>query len=119
MDIRDFNRRWLQAWGDKSIAGVLSFYHPDCRYFDSEVADGLSGTAALEAHLQQMFAKLPEWQYQPDAVWPIEGGFCGRWYLDLGRGADAMRLRGFDFVQLQGDRIIFNEVYTHALPAGG
>ena len=35
--------------------------------------------------------------YTPDEVWPIPGGFCGRWYCEMeGVG----RLRGFDLVLL-------------------
>ncbi|GGE07388.1 hypothetical protein GCM10011529_12260 [Polymorphobacter glacialis] len=51
--------------------------------------------------------------YVPDKTWPIEGGFCGRWYCDM---PGAGRLRGFDLVLLSGDRIALNEVYTHLIP---
>jgi hypothetical protein len=50
-------------------------------------------------------------------VWDVDGGYCGRWYLDAGEGEAAMRMRGFDFVQMRDGRISFNEVYTHTLPA--
>ncbi len=52
--------------------------------------------------------------YTPDEVWPIEGGFCGRWYCAIAGGA---RMRGFDLVILDGDRIALNEVYVHPLSA--
>lgn len=51
--------------------------------------------------------------YTPDETWPIPGGFCGRWYCDVAGGG---RLRGFDMVLLDGDRISHNEVYVHQLP---
>ncbi len=116
MDIADFNRRWLQEWTNKSVAGVASFYHPDVTYFDENVPAGLQGKAALEAYLPLVFAQVPDWVYFPDEVWSVENGFCGRWYMDLGTAPDIMKLRGFDFVLLKDDLIIFNEVYTHRFP---
>lgn len=118
MDVADFNRRWLQAWTDKSVDGVMAFYHPDITYFDENVPNGLQGGEALRAYLPQVFASVPEWDYQPEEVWEIEGGFCGRWYMDLGTGDQAMRLRGFDQVLIKDGLIVHNEVYTHRLNAG-
>ena len=73
--------------------------------------------AALRAYLTQLFAATPPMTYQPEAVWPIEGGFCGRWYCTIGQGEGAGRMRGFDLVLLDGERIRLNEVYVHQLPA--
>ena len=44
-------------------------------------------------------------------------GFCGRWYCEIGPGGSGGRLRGFDLVVLDGDRIALNEVYVHQMPA--
>lgn len=43
MDVEDFNRRWLKAWSDKDVPGLLQFYAEDCRYFDPQTAQGLTG----------------------------------------------------------------------------
>ena len=43
--------------------------------------------------------------------------FCGRWHCAIGEGGAAGRLRGFDLVLLDGDKIRLNEVYVHQLPA--
>ncbi len=58
----------------------------------------------------------PPMTYTPDEVWPIPGGFCGRWYCEMGEDGSLGRIRGFDLVLLDGDRIALNEVYVHALP---
>ena len=57
-------------------------------------------------------------RYDPDEVWPIEGGFCGRWICTID-GPDGRQsfMRGFDLVLLNGDKITLNEVYTHQLKA--
>ena len=113
--IERFNADWLAAWSDKDVERVLSFYDRGATYQDPQVPGGLAGHDALRDYLTGLFASLPATRYTPDAIWPIDGGFCGRWYCDVGNGDP--RLRGFDFVRLNGDRIVHNEVYVHQLPA--
>lgn len=120
MDIVDFNRRWLQAWTDKDVAGLLRFYSADTRYFDMQVPQGLTGREALGGYLQGLFAATPPMAYHPDEVWAADGGFCGRWYCVIGEDAKAApAMRGFDLVQLRGDEIVLNEVYVHMLAGTG
>ncbi|WP_309091261.1 nuclear transport factor 2 family protein [Phenylobacterium sp.] len=114
MDIADYNARWLKAWTDKDVDRLCGFYADDCVYRDPQTAGGLGGQAALRSYLAGLFAATPVMTYTPDEVWPIPGGFCGRWYCDIEGGG---RLRGFDLVILNGDRIALNEVYIHQLPA--
>ena len=114
MDIADYNRRWLAAWSEKDVDRLCGFYTEDCVYRDPQTAAGLSGQAALRPYLTGLFAATPPMTYTPDEVWPIPAGFCGRWYCEVEGGA---RLRGFDLVILDGDRIAVNEVYVHQLPA--
>jgi hypothetical protein len=113
-DIARYNADWLKAWTDKHVDRLLEFYAEDCVYKDQQTAGGLTGHAALRGYLTGLFAATPAMTYRPDEVWPIPGGFCGRWYCDI---AGAGRLRGFDLVILDGDRIVLNEVYVHPLPA--
>jgi hypothetical protein len=115
--IEQFNADWLAAWSDKDVERVLSFYDPKATYQDPQVPGGLTGHEALRDYLAKLFASLPTTLYTPDEVWPLPGGFCGRWYCAIGDDGAQGRLRGFDFVQLNGDRIIHNEVYVHPLPA--
>ena len=112
-DVADFNRRWLQAWTDKDVEVLVAFYAQDCVYKDPQTAAGLSGRAALTNYLEGLFAATPPMTYTPEEVWAIEGGFCGRWYCDVGPGAAWMR--GFDLVILRGREIALNEVYVHQL----
>lgn len=113
VDIAAFNARWLEAWTRKDVAGLLSMYAEDCVYRDPETADGLFGADALRGYLRDIFAATPAMTYTPDEVWPIAGGFCGRWHCDV---EGAARLRGFDLVLLRDGRIVLNEVYVHRLP---
>ena len=117
MDIADYNARWLQAWTNKDVEGLCAFYAEDCVYKDPQTAGGLKGQAALRTYLTGLFAATPPMTYTPDETWPIPGGFCGRWYCEIGPGGSGGRLRGFDLVILDGDRIAVNEVYVHQMPA--
>lgn len=117
MDIADYNARWLAAWTAKDVDGLCAFYAEDCVYKDPQTAGGLTGRAALRDYLIGLFAATPPMTYTPDETWPVPGGFCGRWYCEIGPGGSGGRLRGFDLVILDGDRIALNEVYVHQMPA--
>jgi len=117
MDIADYNARWLEAWTDKDVDRLVAFYADDCVYKDPQTAAGLTGQAALRQYLTGLFAATPPMTYTPDETWPIPGGFCGRWYCEIAEGGSGGRLRGFDLVILDGDRIALNEVYVHQMPA--
>lgn len=112
-DLEALNARWLKAWSDKDVDGLCAFYAEDCVYKDPQTTQGLAGRAALRSYLAGLFAATPPMTYAPDEIWPISGGFCGRWYCDVAGGA---RLRGFDLVILdEGGLIALNEVYVHPL----
>ncbi|MFN3858599.1 MAG: YybH family protein [Caulobacter sp.] len=117
MDIADYNARWLAAWTAKDVPALLGFYAEDCSYMDNNTAAGITGHAALKPYLEGLFTATPPMTYEPEAVWAIEGGFCGRWYCTIAMpDGSTSRMRGFDLVILDGDRITHNEVYVHPLP---
>lgn len=118
LDLADFNKRWLQAWSDKDVARLLTFYDETCLYFDPSVPQGVSGHAELGAYLTGLFKALPATNYIPEEIWSTHNGYCGRWYCVMGDDPDAKpAMRGFDLVVLKGDRIVLNEVYAHMLQA--
>ena len=117
MDIEAYNAAWLQAWTDKDTEKLLTFYGPDVIYKDNQTAAGIYGHAGLRAYLNGLFTATPPMRYEPDEVWAIKGGFCGRWLCTMAMpDGSTRRLRGFDLVLLEGDQITLNEVYTHQLP---
>ena len=116
-EITAYNADWLLAWSEKDVPRLSAFYAEDCVYKDNQTVEGLNGRAALEGYLNGLFGATPAMTYTPDETWPIPGGFCGRWYCEIGEGGSGGRLRGFDLVILDGDRIALNEVYVHQMPA--
>ena len=115
-EIAAYNAEWLQAWTDKDVPKLAAFYAEDCLYKDNQTAGGLTGRAALTAYLTGLFGATPPMTYTPDETWAIPGGFCGRWYCEIGPGGSLGRMRGFDLVLLKGREIVLNEVYVHPLP---
>ena len=114
-EIARYNAKWLKAWTDKDVARLLRFYADDCVYKDAQTAAGLTGHAALGAYLTGLFAATPAMTYTADEVWPIPGGFCGRWYCDMDRRRPPARLRPGDSGRRPDQQL--NEVYVHQLGA--
>ena len=117
MNYDEFNAQWLAAWTAKDAAGVASFYTPAARYLDAQVPQGLEGKPALRAYLQELFDNTPPMSYEAEAVWEIDGGFCGRWICTIDGPDGPSWLRGFDLCLIEGGKIAHNEVYTHRLEA--
>ena len=119
MDLEKYNADWLEAWSDKDVPRLLTFYGKHVVYKDAQTVNGAEGHEALGAYLSGLFAAIPPTRYEPEAIWPhADGkGYSGRWLgtMDLGDGK-VRRFRGFDLVILEGDQIVLNEVYTHDLP---
>lgn len=117
MDINRYNADWLEAWSDKDVDRLLTFYSPETVYRDGQVPGGLTGHEALREYLKGLFTATPPMRYEPDEVWAIDGGYCGRWICTIQLPDGTRRkMRGFDLVLLDGDEITLNEVYTHNLP---
>ncbi len=118
MDVERHNAEWLQAWSDKDVERLLSFYSQDVVYRDPQVPRGLVGHEALRTYLTQLFDLTPPMRYEPDEVWETDSGWCGRWVCALSQpDGSTVWVRGFDLVVLAGSEIALNEVYTHTVDA--
>ncbi len=117
LDIARLNADWLAAWSAKDVDKLLGFYALDTVYKDNNTAGGITGHIQLRPYLEGLFASTPKMIYTPDEVWPIDGGFCGRWYCAIGEGGQDGRMRGFDLCLIRDGKITLNEVYVHMLPA--
>ncbi len=115
MDIERFNSDWLDAWTCKDVERLVGFYSADTLYKDPQTTAGIEGRDALRDYLTTLFGSTPPMTYTPEQVWQVQGGFCGRWYCDIGDGGKDGKLRGFDLVLLENSLIKHNEVYVHAL----
>ena len=117
-DFAKFNADWLQAWSDKDVDRLLTFYHPGTVYKDAQTAAGLTGHGPLREYLANLFAAMPPTRYAPEEIWPpADGrGYSGRWLATMALpDGKQRRFRGFDLVLIEGGQIMLNEVYTHDL----
>lgn len=115
--LEQLNENWLAAWTAQDADRLVSFYTQDCRYFDAQLPDGLSGRDALRERFSKLFALAPAMHYEPDRIWPLEGGFCSRWLCTIRSGGIEQQLRGLGLVLLDADQICHNEIYSHAIQA--
>ena len=113
--LQDFNRRWLSAWSARDIPHLLTFYTEDLFYCDAAVPVGVTGKAALTRYFEQNFQAMGRVHFHIDAFWAVPEGFFCRWFADV--EGDSRRLRGLDYVQLEGGLIARNELFTHWLAA--
>lgn len=119
-DYREYNAAWLKAWSEGDADTLVDrFYSEDVVYKDAQIVSGAHGREELRRYLEGLFGLMPPTRYEPDEIWPLEGGkgYCGRWTatMELADGG-TRRFRGFDLCVMDGDRITLNEVYTHDLP---
>ena len=61
------------------------------------------------------FQAMGRLHFHIDAFWAVPEGFFCRWFADV--EGDSRRLRGLDYVQLEGGLIARNELFTHWLAA--
>ena len=116
-DLETWNADWLGAWSAGDADRLAAFYAEHCRYFDTQVPNGLDGREALHRRFAKLFELAPAMHYEPDEVWAIEGGLCSRWTCTIRAGDVSQKLRGFGLVLLEGDLIAHNEIYSHPLEA--
>lgn len=118
VDIERHNTDWLAAWSRKDTEALLTFYAENATYKDGQVPAGVTGHVALRNYLSGLFAATPPMAYVPETTWPIPGGYCGRWNCKFRLPNGSQRaIRGFDLVLIEDEKITYNEVYTHILPA--
>lgn len=109
---------WLDAWTGNRPEHLLSYYSNEAYYRDPARPDGLRGREALANYLQKLLAKNPEWRWLRQELIPTEKGFVLKWEARIPHQGSQLRLEGLDIVELQGERIVRNEVYFDPSPLG-
>jgi len=72
---------------------------------------GVKGRPAILAYFRKLLAAFPDWVWQCDEVFPIDGGFTGRWKAVIPVGDTVIHETGLDLVLIEHDLITVNEVY--------
>ncbi len=108
--LESFCDRWLASWTGGDPDRLLAFYAPDAVYIDPAWPDGLHGRGALHGYLSRLLRLYPDWVWERESLFPIPAGFVLRWRSRLHPDSPRMA-RGMDLIELEGGRIVRNEVY--------
>ena len=106
-----FCQRWLPLWTGNQPERLIEVYSEDVFYRDPAKPDGITGKANLLAYLRKQLVSFPEWVWEAEDVFPIEGGFALRWKATIPLGDAVIRETGMDLVLVQDGKVIRNEVY--------
>jgi hypothetical protein len=102
--------RWLPLWTGNRPEALIEAYADDVFYRDPARPAGVQGRAALLAYLRALLARNPDWTWEVDEIFPLDGGFALRWRATIPVGGTVVRETGLDLVLVAGGRITWNEV---------
>ena len=103
--------RWLPLWTGNRPEALAQAYADDVFYRDPARPAGVQGRTALLAYLRALLARNPDWVWEADEVFPLDGGFALRWRATIPVGTTVVRETGLDLVLVADGRITRNEVY--------
>jgi hypothetical protein len=110
MDLNLFCSEWLSAWTGNRPDKLLAFYSEDAFYRDPAKPEGLRGTE-LALYFKKLLARNPDWKWEAVEILPTAKGFCLKWTATIPVGSQVIHETGLDIVELEGQKIIRNEVY--------
>ena len=89
----------------------MEVYSEDVFYRDPAKPDGIHGKANLLAYFRKLLATFPDWVWEADDVFPVDGGFTLRWKATIPVGYAVIKETGMDLVLVKDGKVIRNEVY--------
>ena len=104
-------QRWLPLWTGNQPERLVEVYSEDVFYRDPAKPDGIQGKADLLSYLRKLLAAFPDWVWEADDVFPIDGGFALRWKATIPVGNSVVQETGMDLVLVRDGKVIRNEVY--------
>lgn len=110
-DALQFCQRWLPLWTGNQPERLVEVYSEDVFYRDPAKPDGIQGKADLLSYLRKLLAAFPDWVWEADDVFPIDGGFALRWKATIPVGNSVVQETGMDLVLVRDGKVIRNEVY--------
>ncbi len=102
---------WLPLWTGNQPERLADAYSEDVFYRDPARPEGIHGKARLLSYFTKLLPPFPDWVWEVDDVFPIDGGFTLRWKATIPMGDTVIRETGMDLVLVQEGKIVRNEVY--------
>jgi len=106
-----FCTTWLGSWTGNRPEELSLFYSEDAFYRDPANPQGLRGRTEILAYLRTLLKHNPEWVWEAEEVFMIDGGFVLRWRAGIPVGREIVRENGLDIVLVRDGLITRNEVF--------
>ncbi len=110
-DITTFCQNWLTSWTGNNPEKLLSFYSKTAYYQDPANPKGLKGHDNLFPYFKKLLGANPKWIWRMIEAYPTEKGFVLKWRATIPVKSEEIIEYGMDLLELEGDKIIRNEVY--------
>ncbi|MHA1508758.1 MAG: nuclear transport factor 2 family protein [Promethearchaeota archaeon] len=110
-DIITFCQNWLTSWTGNIPEKLISFYSKTAYYQDPANVKGLKGHDKILPYFKKLLAANPKWTWKMTEVYPTEKGFVLKWKATIPVKSEEITVQGMDILELEGDKIIRNEVY--------
>jgi hypothetical protein len=110
-ELQTFCWEWLGAWTGNDPDRLLSYYHADAMYTDPAHRDGLKGHEEIRKYFIKLLDVYRDWKWKPIEVFPIRTGAIVKWECTIPVGPDVIHETGIDIVEIEGNKIMRNEVY--------
>ena len=110
-DIKAFCQNWLTSWTGNNPEKLISFYSKTAYYQDPANPKGLKGHDKIFPYFKKLLAVNPKWIWRMTEAYPTEKGFVLKWRAIIPVKSEKIVEYGMDILELEGDKIIRNEVY--------
>ena len=110
-EIITFCQNWLTSWTGNNPEKLISFYSKTAYYQDPANPNGLKGHDEIFPYFKKLLAANPKWIWQMIEGYPTKKGFILKWRATIPINFEEITNYGMDIVELEGDKIIRNEVY--------
>ena len=110
-DKKIFAKDWLDAWSGNNPDKLLNFYHSNVSYLDPFLTEEITSRDSLSLYLKKLLQKNPNWSWSQKEFFNTDKGFILHWLAQIPVKDRIIVKSGMDIVELEGDRIIRNEVY--------
>jgi len=110
-DITTFCQNWLTSWTGNNPEKLMSFYSKTAYYQDPANPKGLKGYDNIFPYFKKLLAANPKWIWRMIEAYPTEKGFVLKWRATIPVNSEEITEYGMDIIELEGDKIIRNEVY--------
>jgi len=110
-EIITFCQNGLNSWTGNNPEKLIPFYSKTAYYQDPANHKGLKGHDKIFPYFKKLLAANPKWIWRLTEAYPTEKGFILKWRAMIPVKSEEITIYGMDILELEGYKIIRNEVY--------